>query len=121
MELPQEIMLWYVVPGIRRALVVELKKYDLKQKDIAPLLGITEAAISQYMKDKRAKLCGCFEKEPLKSEIKKSAKKILKEKSDSTTISEINRLCSYIKEKKIICQVHMSKDDRLKNCKICYE
>ena len=59
MELPQEIELWYVIPAIRKQLVIELKRKGLKQKAIAPILGITEAAISQYNRDKRA--CNCDE------------------------------------------------------------
>ena len=71
MELPQEIELWYVIPSLRKALVTVLKKKGMKQKDIAPLLGISEPAVSQYMKDKRASCCyDAFQKDPLRSEVR---------------------------------------------------
>jgi predicted transcriptional regulator len=124
MELPQEIELWYVIPAIRKALVTELKKHNLKQKEIAPLLGITESAISQYTKDKRAAHCyDAFNKSPLESEIKESAKKIINQKSPDPTVAikEINRLCNFIKKNKIICDIHRKQNKSLKSCDICYE
>ncbi|MFC1741265.1 transcriptional regulator [Nanoarchaeota archaeon] len=124
MELPQEVELWYVIPTIRKALVTELKKQDLKQKDIAPLLGITESAISQYMKDKRASYCyKAFEQDPLKSEIERSAKTISSQSRPDPAVAmkEITRLCKIIKEKKIICDIHRKQNPKLSKCDICYE
>ena len=51
---PQEIEVWYVLPAIRKELVVTLKEKNLTQKKIAEFLNITEAAVSQYIKQKRA-------------------------------------------------------------------
>jgi predicted transcriptional regulator len=123
MELPQEVELWYVVPSIRKALVTELKKHDLKQKDIAPLLGITEAAVSQYMRDKRASACyDAFQQEPLSSEIKKAADNILKNGADDSSIAmkEITRLCKLIKDNKIICDIHRKQNPGVGKCDICF-
>lgn len=124
MELPQEIMVWYVVPAIRKALVVELKDMGLKQKDIAPLLGITAPAVSQYIKDKRAKCCcTAFDRDPLKSEIRKAAERIkVQEKPDpAVAVKEIDRLCMMVRESKAICDIHRQKDASLKSCNICYD
>jgi predicted transcriptional regulator len=123
MELPQEVELWYVVPSIRKALVTELKKHDLKQKDIAKLLGITESAISQYIKDKRASYCyDAFQRPPLKPEIEKAAKTILDQKDPDPAVAmrEITRLCKLIKDSKIICDIHRKQNPNLKACDICY-
>jgi predicted transcriptional regulator len=120
MELPQEIMLWYVVPAIRKALVLELKKKGLKQKDIAVLMGISEPAISQYVTDKRATICaGCFNK-AFEQEVSKAAERIFHEKKESTTMQEVNRLCTFVKDNKILCEVHKTKDSKFKGCEICY-
>ncbi len=123
MELPQEIELWYVVPSIRKALVTELKKHDLKQKDIAPLLGITESAVSQYMRDKRASCCyEAFQKDPLKSEIERSARIILEQDAPvpAVAMKEIARLCKIIKESKVICDIHRKQNPDLGGCDICF-
>ncbi|MBR9680761.1 MAG: hypothetical protein GOU98_02965 [Candidatus Altiarchaeota archaeon] len=45
-----------VLPAIRRALVTELSKTGKKQNEIARMLHITPAAVTQYIKGKRAKV-----------------------------------------------------------------
>jgi len=53
--LPQEVDVWYMLPWLRKQLAVILKQtYSLSQKDIALKLHVTEAAVSQYVHDKRA-------------------------------------------------------------------
>src|SRR3989344_2157312 len=53
--LPQEIEVWYLIPAIRRELAkIFIEKYSLSQKKAAQILGISEAAVSQYVKSKRA-------------------------------------------------------------------
>lgn len=124
MELPQEIELWYVIPAIRKALVSELKKHKLKQKEIARLLGITEAAVSQYMRDKRASCCyDAFEEHPLKQEIERSAKSLLGQEAPNPHIAvrEINRLCRIIRESRVICDIHRRQRKGIEKCSICYD
>ena len=48
--MPQEIEVWYIIPAVRRELAKSMVKIGLKQKQIAVTLGITEAAVSQYLK-----------------------------------------------------------------------
>ncbi|NQU79031.1 hypothetical protein HQ545_04655 [Candidatus Woesearchaeota archaeon] len=121
MDLPQEIMIWYVVPSIRKALVFELKNQGLKQKEIAPLMGLTEAAVSQYITDKRGVFCEeIFKSKQLVDEVKISADAIRLSSDSNTAVREVNRLCGLIKESKIICDVHRKKDPALKECDICY-
>ncbi|MFH1405899.1 MAG: hypothetical protein ABIG52_01635 [Nanoarchaeota archaeon] len=52
---PQEIEVWYILPAIRKELVLALKEKGHTQKEIASFLNVTEPAISQYTKEKRAK------------------------------------------------------------------
>lgn len=44
-----------ILPAIRRALVMELVKAGKKQNEIARMLKVTPAAVTQYVKGKRAK------------------------------------------------------------------
>ncbi|MDD5502247.1 MAG: helix-turn-helix domain-containing protein [Candidatus Thermoplasmatota archaeon] len=53
MKMPCELIVWYVLPSIRRDLATKLKKKGMAQKDIAEKLGITPAAVSQYLKSRR--------------------------------------------------------------------
>ena len=54
MKTPCEIVVWYVLPTIRREIAKELvDTYRMKQVDVGHLFGVTDAAISQYLKKKR--------------------------------------------------------------------
>ena len=55
MKPPCELIVWYVIPTIRAELAKELIKLGLSQKEVSERLGITQSAVSQYVKDKRGK------------------------------------------------------------------
>ena len=54
LKTPCEEIVWYVLPAIRaeltRALVLH---YSMRHKDVAKMLDITDAAVSQYLSGKR--------------------------------------------------------------------
>ena len=52
MKFPCENVVWYVLPAIRSELSKELAKV-MSQKEISEILGITQAAVSQYVSNKR--------------------------------------------------------------------
>ncbi len=52
MKVPCENVVWYVLPAIRSELAKELAKV-MSQKEISEILGITQAAVSQYVSNKR--------------------------------------------------------------------
>ncbi len=52
---PQEIEVWYILPALRREIAMKLKESGMTQKDIAAIMDITPAAVSQYIHNKRAK------------------------------------------------------------------
>ena len=55
-QMPQEIEVWYILPAIRRDLTKSMiNDLHLTQKEIAKIMGLTEAAVSQYIHSKRAK------------------------------------------------------------------
>ncbi len=51
---PQELKSLYVLPAVRRAFAVALKKKGIDQTRIAKLLGVTPAAVTNYLQSKRA-------------------------------------------------------------------
>lgn len=113
---PQEIEVWYILPAIRKELVVALKKKGKPQKEIAKLLNITEAAVSQYVSEKRAKEIS-FPQE-VKEFIEKSAEKIVDSESAFHQIQKIN---DFIKKSKALCQLHAQIEGDLKGCDVCYK
>ncbi len=79
--MPQEIEVRYILPAIRKQLTIALAKDGLKQNQIARLLNITPAAVSQYIKEKRGTTN--FPKN-IQEEINNSTKLILENKSTPT-------------------------------------
>jgi len=53
-KVPCEIVTWYLLPAIRREMSsIMVNEYEMQQKDAAKLLGVTNAAVSQYISRKR--------------------------------------------------------------------
>lgn len=119
MNTPQEIEVWYILPSIRRELAKVMKKdYNLTQRNIANILGVTEAAISQYKSSKRAKSVDFSEE--FKKEIETSVKKIVENKN--VVVYEIQKLCNLAKNKKFLCKIHAKFDKEVPvGCNLCFK
>jgi predicted transcriptional regulator len=102
---PQEIEVWYVFPAIRKAFAITLMKHGLSQRKIAKLLGVTEAAISQYKKDKRASTITF--PQAINKEITKSAYAIMS--NQESVFNEIMRVNEIIKQSGLFCKIHREK------------
>jgi uncharacterized protein len=100
--LPQEIEVWYIIPAVRKELAKLLTKdYGLSYEKAGKILGISKAAISQYISNKRANKIKISDS--IKKEVKKSAK-ILSE-DHRAAITEIQRILQIMKIKKCSCDV----------------
>jgi predicted transcriptional regulator len=113
--MPQEIEVWYVIPAIRRELAKEMARSKLKQKDIAKLLGLTEPAVSQYLKSKRAKDIK-FEK-IIQSRINVAAHNIMKD--NKNMIFEIQDICEKVRKSGSLCKIACKYHDLQENCCVC--
>lgn len=101
-NLPQEIEVWYIIPAIRKELAkIFIGKYRLTQENAARILGISKAAVSQYLSKKRASKV----KFPasIKKEFEKSAGMIIKNNRDA--LREILRLITVVKRSKCSCDI----------------
>jgi predicted transcriptional regulator len=100
MKTPCEIIVWNLVPVIKRELAKSLvNDFKLNQRLTADKLVTSEAAVSRYISGKRGAL-EITDKEIL-NEIKVSAGRIAKEKN-SILLKEICRICQLLKSKEII-------------------
>ena len=117
--MPQEIEVWYVIPALRRELTKSMiNDFNLTQKQIANILGLTEAAISQYLHSKRAKDV-VFSKAIL-DELKISAKRIID--TPEILLREMIGLTKLTEVKHIMCDLHKKYDATVsENCEICFE
>lgn len=113
---PQEIEVWYILPAIRKELVLALKEMGKAQKEIALLLNITEAAVSQYFSGKRAK--GITFPTEVKDFIRKAAGKIVDSES---AFHQIQKISEHLKHSKVLCQLHAQIEGDLKGCDVCYK
>jgi len=112
---PQEIEVWYILPAIRRELVVVLKERGTSQKKIAEVVGIAQSAVSQYLTGKRGGEV-VFPKE-VKDFIRKCADKI---KDTKTAYQQIQSISDYIRKSKALCKIHAALEGGLNSCDICY-
>ena len=100
MKTPCEIIVWNIVPIIRKEFAKNLiENHGLNQRKVADKLGITESAVSRYMSGKR----GILEitDDEILEEIKLSANKIAAE-NGSTVIEETCRICRLLKSKEFV-------------------
>ena len=119
--MPQEIEVRYILPAIRRELArIYIQEHNLSQKEAAKILGLTEAAVSQYQHSKRAKEV-VFSNDVV-NEIRVSAKKIIAEKaSRQRLIAEMYRISGLTKVRHILCDIHRSQSKELESCNICFD
>ena len=115
--MPQELEVWYLIPALRKELArIFVEEYGLKQKKAAECLGITEAAISQYLKAKRGNEIKFSDK--AKKEIEEAAKSVIENKED--IMKKIYELCISMRKSKAMCDFHRLQDKRVpKNCELC--
>jgi predicted transcriptional regulator len=100
--LPQEVEVWYILPKIRKELAIILvKDFDWTYDSVGDCLGISKAAVSQYISNKRANKISLSK--DVSAEIKKSAKLIFEKKSSG--MAEILRILAVMKSSKEACQV----------------
>lgn len=96
-KVPCEIVTWYLLPAIRREMSsIMVNEYEMQQKEVAKLLGVTNAAISQYISRKR----GNVDFDGIgKEEFKKSVENIVR---GIPAEKEICRLCKFLMENGVI-------------------
>ena len=109
--LPQEVETFYVIPTLRRYLAVSLKEKGMKQKDIAGLLQINTATISQYASSKRGHKID-FSPE-VAAEIKQAALRI---KDQFTYIQEMHKMLQMVRKTNVLCQIHKQFSDIPNHC-----
>ena len=118
---PQEVIVWYILPAIRRVLTNTLiNEYHMPQTRIAKRFNLTEPAISQY-KDKEGKKNTRgkqveFGQEVI-TEISESARRIAEE--DVYAPKEVQRILKFIENGGYLCKFHKQFGITHSDCKIC--
>ncbi len=115
---PQELEVYYILPALRRELAKAMKQQGKSQKDIATIFGVSEAAVSQYLHNKRGADVD-FTPE-LQEHIKESVQRIT---DNPTFIKETQQLLHKTWHKKFVCGVcHDQNGSAIpKGCAVCFE
>ena len=117
----QEIEVRYILPAIRRELArIFVEDHKLSQKEASKLLGLTEAAVSQYRHSKRAK--EVVFSSAVVNEIKVSADRILADNADKHRLmAEMYRISNLTTVRQVLCDIHRSQSKDLENCSVCFD
>ena len=118
-QMPQEIEVWFIIPALRRELAKSMiKDYHCTQKQVSQKMGLTEAAVSQYLHSKRGS--EVMFSNAILEEVKKTAKKIVEE--PNYLISEMMKLTKMADIKQVMCDLHKKQDISLPSeCNCCFE
>ena len=113
---PQEVEVFYVLPALRKEFAVAFKANGDSQTKIAKMMGVTDAAVSQYLKEKRA-MNVKFTQE-VKAKIKKAAFRI---KEQAQFIFETQQLLNGFLQDRTTCKIHLQMNPELpRDCNTCF-
>lgn len=116
--LPSEVKAKFIIPSVRREISKKMHENGFKQTEIARELGITQSAISQYLKEKRA-ICDFEIDSHIEEELEKSVKNISNSEDPFAAPQEIERICNILEEEGILCEVHRKNENLPDECGFC--
>ncbi len=111
----------YVLPSIRRMLVISLKEMGITQMRIAQLLGITQSAVSKYLNMKRGSLVDLWRYEDVRSEVNRLAEEVMRGLSNEELLTKMTILALKYMAKGYVCEFHSKIDPTVNpsSCGIC--
>ena len=117
-----EIVAQNLLPTMRALIAKELiEKYKFTQQEAASKLGLTQSAVSQYLRNLRGSKVKILEKDAkIQKEIENFASTLASGKIDSLNAMEpFCDICKSIRKSKILCEIHKKNFPDLKDCRIC--
>jgi predicted transcriptional regulator len=112
MLLPYEIIYRSAVPAIRYLTARRLiEEHDLTQKEAADRLGVTQAAISNYLRRTRAVAININNDIEIESSIGKLTDMLLAgDPCRPEVVEMITNICDYMRKKRMLCNFHRKMD-----------
>ncbi len=123
MIVPYEMVYRTAVPTLRAMIARRLiGEYGLSQEEVAKKLEITQAAVSYYIKGKRAALLKLDDVSEIRSKMDELADILFKgEMSRKEFRFRITETCDYIRGSKLLCELHKNLEPDVDNegCHAC--
>ena len=111
-----------LLPTIRALIAKELiEKYKFTQQNAASKLGLTQSAISQYLRNLRGSNIKILEKDKeVNKQIENFASRIASGELDSSnSLIPFCNICKNIRKSKLLCSIHKKAFPELEDCRIC--
>lgn len=124
MRPPCEIVVRKILPAIRTLLVKDLiERHNFSQKEVAEKLGVTQAAVSQYLSSIRGdkELQDKIQDSKEFEEIKGLSDKISDERaSKAQSIKDFCDICYLMRREGTLCELHSENTSEMDNeCNVC--
>jgi len=105
--LPCEVAVKSLIPAIRSAIARELiQGHDLKQKEVAELLGITQTAVSKYTRFYRGTVIEVQRIEEANMVLKETVFSLANGHMDKYELAEkLCTICAIVREKGVMCEL----------------
>ena len=108
MKIPCEIVVWYLLPTIRKGVAKDLVTvHNFTQSKVAKTFGVTDAAVSQYLRNKRGEYDVVVNSPgfpAVQEEISAAASRIANTGSDFAT--EVCNICMVAKSCGVLAKIY---------------
>jgi uncharacterized protein len=112
----------YVIPTMRALIAKRLmEKYKMTQQAAATKMGLTQSAVSQYLRNLRGSKVKTIENdEGVAKEIESFVDRIASGDLNSlTAMDQFCKICKVIRKRKLLCEIHMKSSPDMKDCRTC--
>jgi uncharacterized protein len=117
-----EVASQYLLPTLRALIAKNLmEKHHMTQQDAASKIGLTQSAISQYMRQLRGSKIKIIEKnKEVMDEIDRISNRIASgELNKVGTLDAFCEICRLARSRKLLCELHAKSFPELSDCSIC--
>lgn len=125
MPVPCEVAVKSVIPAIRAYIAKQLiQTYNMKQTDVAGLLGITQTAVSKYVGNVRGQALKIDQEDEIQNMMNKIASRIADKKTSGTQLTmEFCAVCIEVRRNGQMCELCKRSDPEIRriSCNLCMD
>lgn len=120
---PCELAVRVIIPSLRALVAKELiQSHSLKQQEVAAALGVTQSAISQYVRSARGKTLNLIGVATVNRIVKETAETISRDEASAVYINSMYcQACKVIRKNNLMCDLHKRFDPNFNSegCTAC--